>query len=173
MAAFASGIGDIMKGVGTYATARAEHDEAKFISKQHHRRAKQIEAAGGREAKLERKKGDLLKSRATAVMAAQGGGVDTERLADIETKTKYNELAALYEARVEANTERQAGRATTFGSRLRKGAARTTMLSSAVTGGYKMANSRQGETFKDWLAEKMPSKKVHQNYTWEDGYGVK
>lgn len=101
-----SGAGAIIGGVAQYQQAQAQSAQLKWQAKQMKRNAKALLAEGYREAALEHKKGDKLRSRATAVMAAQGGGMDTERLADIEQQTDYNALAALYEGESAARSMR-------------------------------------------------------------------
>lgn len=99
------GIGSALGAVALYQQASAQRIQDKFAAKQMKRNAKAMMAEAGREASASRKEGDLVKSRATALMAAQGGGVDSSRLAEIEQATDYNVLASLYEGANAMRTE--------------------------------------------------------------------
>lgn len=87
-------------------SAEDQKKTAKMTAKQLKERAISVEGAGQREAKAERKSGELLKSKAITEMAAGGGGVDSELLGDIGAQADYNALAALYESDVKASSLR-------------------------------------------------------------------
>jgi hypothetical protein len=84
------------------------------------------------------KEGEIIESRARAVMAA-GGGVTTdpgatEQLAKIKAASEYNVLSALYEGKTEAGIARYEGK-------VKKKAGRTRALSTILTGGAEMFKS--------------------------------
>lgn len=139
----------VMKMVGTHMQAggmmmrgMAEEEKGKFLSKQLKRNAAAIEAQGQRAASSERTKGSLVKSTATAQMAAGGGGVDTAMLADIQDRADYNALAAIFESetkgsalRDEAKLRLEEGRQAKRETRMAAAGTVISGLGSAMGGG--------------------------------------
>lgn len=82
---------------GTIAGGAAEASNYKFQAAQMEQRAGQERAIAQREANEERRQGDLAASRARAVGAASGGGVDFNRIGDIAMEGERNALMALYD----------------------------------------------------------------------------
>lgn len=100
----------IMQGAGSHMQSGAalmhgigEEKAAKFEAKQMLRNARSIEALGINEAKAERLKGEELASSARARMAAGGGGIDSNLMADITDRADYNALVALHNRYTEAD----------------------------------------------------------------------
>jgi len=92
-----------LKGISEYnknlsEDAKAEAADAMFTAKQLEANAKAVKAQGTRSAYFQRKQGETAESDARARMAAGGGGVDTEKLAEFKSVTDYNVMAQLYDS---------------------------------------------------------------------------
>jgi hypothetical protein len=85
--------------------AAREDAYAKYKAKQVRRNAGQVKASAQRGAEKERLQTDLVKSRAQAIMAAQGGASDPGSMriiADIEREGANREAIAIYQGETEA-----------------------------------------------------------------------
>jgi hypothetical protein len=126
--------GQIMQG-------NAAAKSAKFSAKQMDRNAIAAEAESQRAAIEERRKSDVLQSRARAVAAA-GGGTTTgigvqDVIADIENIGEYNALSALFEGSTQAQGLRTQADATRYEGKQAKRASRIGALSTVLSGGAK------------------------------------
>jgi hypothetical protein len=92
------------------------------------RRAREIRAAGQREAQETIRQGKQLKGQAVAQHAAAGGVMDTamiERMARIEGEIDYNVMSSLYESELTSN-------ATKFQAKQSEAAGKMSLLTGAV-----------------------------------------
>ncbi len=122
----------------------AAEKKGKYVAKQLTRNAKAVEAAGQRAARQERAKADELESTAIARMSAGGGGIDTERLADIEQQGEYNALAALYESSTQADTLKEEAKLRRQEGKQKLRETRMGVASSLVSAGGSMMGSMGG-----------------------------
>lgn len=101
-------------------------------------KAKTQMAAGTRRAAEHKRAGDIVASDARAAMAASGGSASdagaVETLGKIKAETDYNVLSALYEGEQAADISRYEGK-------IKKKAAYTRGLSTALSGGAKAFRS--------------------------------
>ncbi len=101
-------------------------------------KAKTAMARGTRGAAEATRAGDIVESDARAAMAAGGGSASDagaiETLGKIKAESEYNALSALYEGRQEADLAIYEGK-------VKKKAARTRALSTAISGGAGMYKS--------------------------------
>lgn len=106
------------------AGAKAEGELAEYRAKQFKQQAGQERATAQRAAIEERRKGALARSRATAIAAASGGGVqgtDVENiLSNLSAEGEYNAQSALYEGEEQARGLESQAAAELYGSKLNK-----------------------------------------------------
>lgn len=123
-----SGAGSLIQAFGNVEagrTARAAGEMAKmradFVAWQAEEQGKTVIAAGQRQALEEKRKADLLVSRAKAIAASSGGGVSDPTIVNLLARTKgegvYRASVALYEGEAKARQLRfQAAAARLSGS---------------------------------------------------------
>lgn len=142
LGAATSYLGLASAGVQAYSqtqSGKAAKANAEAVAIQQERAGKAAQAESQREAIYERKKANYAQSRALALAAASGGGVDNPTvqnlLGDIEEQGDYNVLASLYSgdtdaelANLSAAATRREGRAYKRASYLNAG---STLLSGA------------------------------------------
>lgn len=102
-----SATGSVVSGIGSIAAGNAQKSAADFQAKQLEQRGQTEEAVAQRRAEEERRQTRLMQSRAMAVGAASGGGIDLDLAGDIEEDGEYRALTALWEG-VEARKGRDA-----------------------------------------------------------------
>jgi hypothetical protein len=100
-ASILKGFGGIMAGAGARSAGKAEQRAAEFQAQQLEQNAGQAVAASQRVAEEERRKAQLVASRALAVAAASGGGASDVSvqniIAEIQGEGTYRAMTALYE----------------------------------------------------------------------------
>jgi len=89
--------GTILSTIGQLQQAKAAQANAGFQAAQYEARANEERASAQRAAIEERRQKELAVSRARAVGAASGGGIDLSLLGDIEEDGELRAAAALYE----------------------------------------------------------------------------
>lgn len=160
LAAIAPYVGLASAGVQAYSgiqQGKAAKANAESVAIQRERAGKAAQAESQREAIYERKKANYAESRALAVAAASGGGVETPTvqniLGDIQKQGDYNVLATLYSgdtdaelANLAANTARREGRAAKRASYLNAG---STILQGASSF-YSKYNSNAGDSIANY-----------------------
>ena len=104
--------------------AKAEAADALFTAEQLEANAKAIQAQGSRAAYFRRRDADIMESDAKAAMAAGGGGVDTQGLADINTAGDYNVVAELFDSERRASGVKKQAEAKRVEARLAEQRAR-------------------------------------------------
>jgi hypothetical protein len=112
--------GTILSGVGTVASGIGAKKEADYTASQLEAQATAERASAQREAIQERKQKDLVISRAKAVGASSGGGVDLNILGKIEEAGEYNALTALWEGEERARGAENQAAATRWGGKRAK-----------------------------------------------------
>lgn len=122
--------GTILGGVGTVAGGAAANASAQYEAKQLEARATAERAAGQRDAMRERKQKELVISRAKAVGAASGGGVDLVGLGKIEEEGEYNALTAMWEGEERARGAEDQAAATRWSG---KQAKRASFINAGAT----------------------------------------
>lgn len=99
-------------------------------------------AASTRKAAAKRREGDRMASNAQAAMAAGGGVTDDagalETFADIDERSQFNSLAALFEGKTARQGKRRQARITRREGRQAYKAGRTRAFASALSGGSQM-----------------------------------
>lgn len=100
--------GTILGGVGSIAAAGAASSAAAFEARQLEAQSKAEQAAAQREALEERRAARLVQSRARAVSAASGGGVDYELLGDLEEEGELRFQTAIWAGKERAASKRLA-----------------------------------------------------------------
>ncbi len=106
--------GAAVSGIGAIQSGNAQNAAAKYQAAQLEASGKAEQAAAQREAEEQRRQGRLMQSRARAVGAASGGGVDFELAGDIEEDGEYRALTALWEGEEAAKGRRAQASASRF-----------------------------------------------------------
>lgn len=99
------GLGTVLSVGGTILGGIAANKAAKAEAAQLEAQGKAEFAVAQRKSEAERRRKDLVISRARAVGAASGGGLDLNLIGDLEKEGEYNALVAEWEGK-----ERQKGR---------------------------------------------------------------
>lgn len=138
-------VGLVLAGVSTAMNIQAEGEREDAIRQSNlasantlERKAKEVVAAGQRDMLEERKRKELVASRAQAVAAAGGGDASDPAImnliADIEAEGVYREQVALYNAEAEAQSMREEARLLRLGVRQVESATRTRQAAHALEG---------------------------------------
>ncbi len=127
--------GTILSGVGTVAGGIAQNKAAKYEASQLEARATAERAAGQRDALRERQQKDLVLSRAKAVGASSGGGVDLVGRGKIEEQGEYNALTAMWEGEERARSAEDQAAATRWSGKQKKLAGFISAGSTLLTDG--------------------------------------
>lgn len=110
--------GTVLSTAGTLASASSAKATGEFQAKQLEQQEKAAIAASSQEAENRRKQGELVISRARAVGASNGGGIDFDLLGDLEEETDYRVGMAITEGQEAAKGKRTEAAAARFeGSR--------------------------------------------------------
>lgn len=147
MAWFAAALPYITAGVSvaqTVAQGNVQEQIANIEARQQREQALAEQAEAQAEARTERRRAEHLKSRAVALAAASGTGVDSPNVAgaisDIDDQGEYNALAALYSGSTAARSRdyaaalaKERGRSARRGSYWQAG---STVLDSAYNNGW-------------------------------------
>lgn len=134
-------VGSLVGAAGTIMGGNAANAAAKAQAKQYEAAAKQQRAIATRDMVNERRKGDLVASRAQARLAASGGDASdvtaTGIQSDIAAETEYNALMALSDGETRARQLEYGGALTRFEGQQAKRASRfaagATLLGSGVS----------------------------------------
>jgi hypothetical protein len=113
MAWFAAALPYISAGVSVASTigqASAQEQMAEIEAAQLRKQSIADTASSVQDAKQEKRKSEILKSRVTALSAKSGSsGMDVDRIiSDIDEQGEYNSLAALYSGQTSASSKRYA-----------------------------------------------------------------
>jgi len=95
-------MGDVVQAGAGYIESRQVKKAKAAEAEQLERAAIAREAAGTNQAYEQRKVGERVESNAIAVMAASGGVVDTDIVADLKSTTDYNVLSELFAGKTES-----------------------------------------------------------------------
>lgn len=109
-----SAAGSAVGAVGAIQSGNAQNAAAQYQAKQLEASGKAEQAAAQREAEEQRRQSRLMQSRARAVGAASGGGIDLELAGDIEAEGEYRALTALWEGNEAAKGRRAQAAASRF-----------------------------------------------------------
>ncbi len=96
IAAAASAAGTLLSTAGAMTAARTQEKTAQFNAAQIEAKGKAEQAQSTHEAENERRRKELMLSRARAVGAASGGGIDLNLMGDIEEEGTLNEQRILW-----------------------------------------------------------------------------
>lgn len=144
--------GTILGAVGAISSGNAANEAAKYEAKVLETQGKNEEAIAGKQAAELRREKRLAQSRARAVGAAFGGGVDNDILGDIEEVGELNALTALWEgqeARIGRNAQAAASRYE--GKQLKK-AGYLKGLTTLVSGGGSLYDKYGADLFDKYEA---------------------
>ena len=127
--------------MGQVQEGNAASAAGEFSARQNLQNAKQSKAEGIRRAIETRRQGDVLKSDATAAMAAGGGVTDDvgaiKTLADIEQVMDYNAMAAIYESDLQSQQQQLQASMDSMAGNQRKKASRTRAVGTVMSGASK------------------------------------
>lgn len=127
--------GTLLSGVSAAAAGKASADAANMEAAQYDARAKAEQAAAQRDALQERRKADLVISRARAVGAESGGGVDIPLMASIEEEGELNYQTALWDGDVRAASARDAAKMRRFDAKQQRKAGAIKGMATLLSGG--------------------------------------
>lgn len=113
-------VGTGVSAVGSLKAGADAKAASEFNAAQLDASAKAESAASQRKAEEERRQKRLVQSRARAVGAASGGGIDLELAGDLEEEGEYRALTALWEGEEAAKGRRNQAAATRFEGRQSK-----------------------------------------------------
>ncbi len=140
--------GTVMSAGGSLMEGSAAKKSADFQAAQMDRNALSVEATSQRVAIEERRKAELVKSRARAVAAAGGGTTTdvgiTDLLSKIDAEGEFNALSALFEGREKATGMRTQAAGARVSGKAAKKAGQMKALSTALTGGSMAAGRTYG-----------------------------
>lgn len=143
-AAVVSTVGNISAGNAAKRAGLEQQNEANYEAAQERVNAGQAIAASQRAAEEQRRQGDLVQSRAIALLAASGGGVTDPSavtlLASNAGETAYRSAVALYEGEDKARTMRAQATATEMGGRAAAQAGRDRQIASLFQAAGSLAN---------------------------------
>ena len=109
--------GTAVSAIGAIQQGKSQQASANYQAAQLEAAGKAEQAASQREAEEERRQKRLMQSRARAVGAASGGGIDLELAGDIEEEGEYRALTALWEGTEAAKGRRAQAAASRFEGR--------------------------------------------------------
>lgn len=109
-----SGAGTAVSALGAVQAGKAQNAASKYQAAQLEAAGKAENAAAQRKAEEERRQARLMQSRARAVGAASGGGVDIDLFGDIEEEGEFRALSALWEGKEAAKGRRAQAAASRF-----------------------------------------------------------
>ena len=135
--------GTLMSAFGSLSQGKSAQRSHEFTAAQLDRNALAAEATSQREAIEERRKAELMKSRARAVAAAGGGTASDVGVMDImakmEREGEYNALTALFEGSEQAAGLRTGAMAERFTGAAKKKAGKIKAVSTLFSGAMKVA----------------------------------
>lgn len=106
--------GAAVSAVGAVQGGKAQDAAAQYQAAQLEASGKAEQAASQRQAEEDRRQARLMQSRARAVGAASGGGIDLELAGDIEAEGEYRALTSLWEGTEAAKGRRAQAEASRF-----------------------------------------------------------
>jgi len=128
--------GTILSTAGTIQAGNAARATGEYQNKLAEKRALEETAQSTKKSNETRRQGMLVASRARAVGAASGGGIDFDLMDDLEQETELQSMNAIWEGQAASDEVRQGGREALFsgmqqkrGSRIQAGA---TLLGGAA-----------------------------------------
>lgn len=125
---------------GTLAAGNAADRASRFEAAQLDQRAKSELAVASRDAAEQRRQAGLVGSRARALMAASGGGMDLGILGDIEAEGEYRALTRLWEGSEAATGARMQASASRFEGMNEKRASRIRTMGTLLQAGSSLAD---------------------------------
>jgi hypothetical protein len=144
----AATIGTVAAVGGTAVSALGAVQQGKAAQASSNYQAAQLEATGKteravaqRESINQRKQKDLVQSRARAVGAASGGGLDLDLMGDIEEEGEYRSLTALWEGEERATGRNAQAAATRVSGRSKNQAGGIKAFSTILSGGSSFLES--------------------------------
>jgi hypothetical protein len=124
--------------VGSYRQGQAAKASAEYEAKQFDKQSKAATAEGTRAAEEIRRQGAIMQSNARAAMAGSGGTASDagaiSTLGKIGAETDYNSLAAMFEAKSEAQGLQTAASTRRYEGDLAQRAAKQKTLSTVLSG---------------------------------------
>jgi hypothetical protein len=132
--------GTILSGIGQISAANNQAAALEYQAESDRIQAQQEKASAEREAAEERRQGRLLMSRARAVGATSGGGMDYDILGDLGSETEYRSLMALWGGEERARGRRESAAARTLEAKSVRSAGKIAGFGTILTGGARWAN---------------------------------
>lgn len=133
--------GTILSGAGQIAAGNSQNAAAKYEAKQLEARATAERAAAQRDAEKERRQKELVLSRARAVGAASGGGIDINLMGKIEEEGERNALLAMWEGEERARGAQDQAAATRWGGKMKKQGAYIGAMGSVLKVGHTLLDN--------------------------------
>lgn len=115
-----SAAGTAVSGLGAIQSGRAQGAASEYQAAQLDAAAKTERASAQRKAEEDRRQTQVMQSRARAVGAASGGGIDFELAGDIEAEGEYRALTSLWEGEEAAKGREAQAAASRFEGRQAK-----------------------------------------------------
>lgn len=138
----------VMSASNSLASGKAQARALEFQAQQAEQNAIAEQATSQRQAISERRKANLLQSRAQAVAAASGAGASdvtvNELMGDIGAEGDYNVLSALFEGDTRASGQRMYADARRFEAKEAKRYARSQAISTIMNGASSIGGSFGG-----------------------------
>lgn len=139
-AALAAG-GTILGTMGAVQAGKSASVMANYQADLADRRANEERATSIKEAQNRKHQGDLLTSRARAVGAASGGGLDLDLMGDLEEETEMRALNAIWEGESRATDYENQAREKRWEGKQRKRAGYMKGVSTLLSGGASLMDN--------------------------------
>lgn len=110
--------GTVVSAVGAIQQGKAQQSAADYQAKQLEAKASTDRALAQRQAEEDRRQTELVQSRARAVGAASGGGLDIKLAGDLEEEGEYRALTSLWEGEEAARGREQQAKTLRYEGRL-------------------------------------------------------
>ncbi len=133
--------GAAISGIGAIQSGNAQNAAAQYQAAQLEAAGKAETAASQRKAEEDRRQTRMMQSRARAVGAASGGGIDLELAGDIEADGEYRALTALWEGAEAAKGRNAQAAASRFEGKAAKKAGYLKGASKAFSGAASLYDS--------------------------------
>lgn len=127
--------GTAISAVGAIQQGNAQQSMANYQAGLAERRADEERALGIRKSQELRRRGRMAISRARAVGAASGGGIDYEGIADLDAETEIRAMGAIWEGDAKSDELRQDARVRRASGRQARSASYFNAASTILGGG--------------------------------------
>lgn len=166
--------GNVVAGRAARIQGRQQNREKQFEAQQFEQEANQSVAAGQRNAYEEKRKANLIASRAVALAAAGGGNVSdpgiVKVIADIEGEGAYRSAVALYAGEDQARRDRMAASAKRYEGAVAEHGGNITGMNYNIAGGAALLKG-SSSLYEKYKGPKEPNKEFGTEFDNPDDYG--